>query len=58
MEYNLVKANEFINPSGLVVSQQVSLSEKYKFRFGLCQYLAALFAIFGTVIWGYGDFFK
>ena len=58
IEYNLMKVNDHINPSGIVISEQTRLSKKYKFVFGAAQYLAALFAITGTVIWGYGDFFK
>jgi len=58
MEYNLMKVNDHINPSGITISEQTALSKKYKSVFGATQYLVALFAISGTVVWGYGDFFK
>ena len=55
MEYNLSKVNEHINLSGIVVSQQTQLSEKYKTTYRISQYLGVVLAISGTVIWGYGD---
>ena len=57
MEYNLMKVNEDVNPSGSVFSQQDELSEKYKGMFKIAQYVVAVLAISGTIIWGYGDFF-
>ena len=56
-EYNLSKVNEHINLSGIVVSSQTELSQRYKFPYRVAQYLGVVLAISGTVIWGYGDLF-
>ncbi len=58
MEYNLMKINEDVNPSGRVVTQQVDLSNKYKDIYKITQFIVVSTAISGTVIWGYGNFFK
>ncbi|WP_445510115.1 hypothetical protein [Salinicola sp. V024] len=57
-EYSLSKVNEHINLSGIVVSDQTELSERFKLRYRIAQYLGAALAIIGTVIWGYGDLFR
>lgn len=57
-EYNLSKVNEHINLSGIVISAQTELSERYKLRYRIAQYLGVLLAISGTVIWGYGDLLR
>ncbi|MDD1795160.1 hypothetical protein LRP50_18690 [Enterovibrio sp. ZSDZ42] len=58
MEYNLMKVNEHVFPSGHTFSQQAALAKKYQPIFKVAQYMAVLLAIMGTVIWGYGDLFK
>ncbi|MPS37814.1 hypothetical protein D8S93_03940 [Vibrio sp. VGrn 2] len=58
MEYNLMKVNEHVFPSGHIFSQQEALAKKYQPIFKVAQYIAVLLAIVGTVIWGYGDLFK
>ena len=57
-EYNLSKVNEHINLSGIVVSDQTELSERYKLRYRIAQYLGVVLAIVGTIIWGYGDLLR
>lgn len=55
MEYILAKSNEHINLSGIVVSQQILLSDKYKKPYRIAQYIGIVMLIIGTIIWGYGD---
>ncbi|WP_020412057.1 hypothetical protein [Microbulbifer variabilis] len=57
-EYNLMKVNEHINLSGSSYSQQSVLAERYKTIYNIAQYSAAVLAILGTFIWGYGDVFN
>ena len=56
-EYNLSKANEHVNLSGIITNEQSRLSEKYSFKFKAMQFFGVLLGIVGTVIWGYGDLF-
>ncbi|MEC4728978.1 hypothetical protein HWQ46_26045 [Shewanella sp. D64] len=58
MEYNLMKVNEHVNPSGSTYSQQENLSQKYVKKFKIAQYIIVILAISGTLIWGYGDLLK
>jgi hypothetical protein len=57
-EYNLSKVNEHVNLSGIVISSQTELSQRYKLRYRIAQYLGVVLAISGTVIWGYGDLLR
>ena len=54
-EYGLSKINGHVNPTGVIVSQQVELSEKYKTPYYIAKYLGVIMALIGTLIWGYGD---
>ncbi|HIF5585035.1 TPA: hypothetical protein ACX3CS_004521 [Vibrio parahaemolyticus] len=55
VEFNLIKVNEHINLSGITISDQAELSEKYKLVYRTFQYLGIFLAIAGTVICSYGD---
>ena len=55
VEFNLIKVNEHINLSGITISDQIKLSEKYKLVYRVFQYLGIVLAISGTVICSYGD---
>lgn len=54
-EYELSKIGNLINLSGIASKDQVDLKNKYSIVSNLAKYLGVLVAIFGTLIWGYGD---
>jgi hypothetical protein len=57
VEFKLFKIAADIYPSGVFSQDDTRLTEKYSVYFGVVKYLALAGALFGTVIWGYGDVF-
>lgn len=55
VEYKLFSINGDVNPNGIITEQQGRLSEKFRPWHKVSAYFAAFLAIFGTLIWGYGD---
>ncbi|MBY8086280.1 hypothetical protein KW496_11685 [Vibrio fluvialis] len=55
VEFNLIRVNEHINLSGITISDQTELSQKYKLVYRVFQYLGIFLAIVGTIICSYGD---
>ena len=55
VEFKLFKIAADMYPTGVITRDDTRLTEKYRFYFELVKYLALIGALFGTVIWGYGD---
>ncbi len=55
IEFKLFKVADDIFLNGIVTDQQSELAEKYRCKFEIMKYLAVIGALFGSVIWGYGD---
>ncbi|MFT7043664.1 MAG: hypothetical protein ACJAW7_002426 [Candidatus Azotimanducaceae bacterium] len=55
IEYKLFNINGYINPTGLIASFDEINNQKYGTIHKIASGLAAILAVSGTVIWGYGD---
>lgn len=55
IEYKLFSINGYINPTGLTTNWDVINNKKYDTIHKVASSFAAILAVSGTVIWGYGD---
>lgn len=55
IEFKLFSINGIINPTGATYSQLAELTNLFSLKHKIASYLAAITAISGTLIWGYGD---
>jgi hypothetical protein len=58
IEYFLIKIEHNVNPPNTVPSKVWNMGKGYHSWHKLIQVIAVFVAIFGTLIWGYGDLLK
>lgn len=54
-EYQLLKIREIMNPSGLITKDDEYCRDRYGSAYDCLVYVGLTCALFGTLIWGYGD---